>query len=193
MPSFKNIILILVAISSTTLAGVMNLQAREVSDTTSSAKPVACGSTTFVFTGLPPNHPLVTKEGFDPAVIDKALHADQDAMTAAGYNVRIVLFGPEEPVSTLDYHMRDIQNWDGTGVGYGVRVAHDDQMTIRFEDIISLYRQRAAHSPIIFNSSPTSGFLPAIQRRFPIVASCANTPGKNLGYRVICSKDVCKN
>ncbi|KAK3989401.1 hypothetical protein QBC44DRAFT_370142 [Cladorrhinum sp. PSN332] len=193
MLSFKNIIFALATVVGTALASVIP---RKDADANSPANPVACGVASFVLTGIPPRHPLVTKEGFDPDVVDQALRADLDTITQAGYNVRIVLFGPEEPLSTLAKNMNDLK-WDGAGVGYGVRAASDDEMTIRFEDIIGLYRKRVPRGPVMFNSSPTSGFLPAIQRRFPLTTGCSHAPGRNLhlliyGYVVICSNDVCK-
>ncbi|KAK4220693.1 hypothetical protein QBC38DRAFT_505523 [Podospora fimiseda] len=188
MPSFKNIVLALAAFAQVTLGSIIP---RDDADITAPAHPLACGQINIVFTGIPPRHPLVTKEGFNPDMIDKALRADLDIITKAGYNVRIVLFGPEEPITTLAENMKDL-NWDGAGVGYGVRAANADEMTIRFEDIISLYRQHVPTGPFMFNSSPSSGFLPAIQRHFPLKTNCAQSPGRNLGYVVVCSDDVCK-
>lgn len=41
-----------------------------------------------IFSGLPPYHPLVIQQGFDPAVVDRALRADAAHILAAGYNLK---------------------------------------------------------------------------------------------------------
>lgn len=44
----------------------------------------------------------------------------------------VVLMGPEEPLEKLEEQLRGI-DWDGTGVGYGVRGARLPELTVRFE------------------------------------------------------------
>ena len=43
----------------------------------------------------------------------------------------VVLMGPEQPLSVLSGQMDGI-NWDGTGVGYGVRGSRLENLTLRF-------------------------------------------------------------
>ncbi|KAK5467342.1 hypothetical protein LTS15_000314 [Exophiala xenobiotica] len=121
----------------------------------------SCGDLDIIFTGLPPYHPLVTAQGFDPAAVDAALRGDAAEVVKAGYNLRgslwtghgfqlrfldlaflatvtdthhnvaVVLMGPEQPLSVLSGQMDGI-NWDGTGVGYGVRGSSLENLTLRF-------------------------------------------------------------
>jgi hypothetical protein len=110
--------------------------------------------------------------------------------------------GPEVPTSTLEQKMRGTR-WDGTGVGYGVRGARLPELTVRLEDVISLYREKTPNAPILFNYSPNSA-LWAIERRFPLAENCTGKPGRDLvsenddlsecadieqGFEVIC--DIC--
>nr|KAK5442249.1 hypothetical protein LTR18_006102 [Exophiala xenobiotica] len=90
-----------------------------------------CGDLDIIFTGLPPYHPLVTAQGFDSAAVDAALRGDAADIVKAGYNLRVVLMGPEQPLSVLSGQMDGI-NWDGTGVGYGVRGSRLVNLTLRF-------------------------------------------------------------
>ena len=143
-----------------------------------SSKPTGCGEVDIIFTGLPPYHPLVTSQGFDPAVVDAALRADAARIVASGYNLRVVLVGPEQPVSVLEDQMRGVK-WDGTGVGYGVRGSRREDLTIRLEEIIQLYRDEARWAPIMFDHSPDSAFW-AVERHFPLSENCTGSPGTDL-------------
>lgn len=42
----------------------------------------------FLFSGLPPAHPLVKDQGFDPVFVNKSLTADAAEVVKAGYNLR---------------------------------------------------------------------------------------------------------
>ncbi|KAK4610221.1 hypothetical protein CLAFUW4_13668 [Fulvia fulva] len=59
-------------------------------------KPNKCGKIDAFLTGLPPNHPLVIEQGYNPTAVNNALRADQKNIIAAGYNVRYMLSGPEK-------------------------------------------------------------------------------------------------
>ncbi|KIW55788.1 hypothetical protein PV05_04513 [Exophiala xenobiotica] len=146
-----------------------------------------CGDLDIIFTGLPPYHPLVTAQGFDPAAVDAALRGDAADIVKAGYNLRVVLMGPEQPLSVLSGQMDGI-NWDGTGVGYGVRGSRLENLTLRFTDTIDLYRHKAPFVPIVFDHSPDSA-LWAIQQKWPLSTNCSNSPGKDLGFEIFC--DIC--
>ncbi|KAL6248735.1 hypothetical protein RBB50_003797 [Rhinocladiella similis] len=159
--------------------------------TTLAAPPWApkpsCGDLDIIFTGLPPYHPLVTAQGFDPAVVDAALRGDAANIVKAGYNVRVVLMGPEQPLSVLSSQMDGIR-WDGTGIGYGVRGSRLQNLTLRFADTIDLYRRKAPLAPIVFDHSPDSA-LWAIEQKWPLSSNCTNSPGKDLGFEIFC--DIC--
>ncbi|KAK4662614.1 hypothetical protein QC763_605080 [Podospora pseudopauciseta] len=158
-------------------------------------RPVQCGEANLLLVGIPPYHPIVKAGGFDPKMIEAILANDTNLLVNSGYNVRMVLFGPEQPLSVLEAQFADIDCWDGTGVGFGERGTTDVGLTERFEDTIHYFRKRAPNGPIMFNSSPTT-FLPTLKRHFPIAggADCAKEgkPGKLLGFRVICDDGVCK-
>jgi hypothetical protein len=98
--------------------------------------PTGCGEVDVIFTGLPPSHPLVLAQGFDPALVNQLLRADAAQIAAAGYNVRVALFGPEQPVSILSDRMKGIK-WEGTGVGFGVRGSNRTDLTIHLESVAS--------------------------------------------------------
>ncbi|KAB5581024.1 hypothetical protein GE09DRAFT_1051482 [Coniochaeta sp. 2T2.1] len=131
---------------------------------------------------------MVKAQGFDPAVVDTSLRTDAANIVKAGYNLRVVLMGPEQNVSVLAAQIQGT-TWDGTGIGYGVRGGRSHELTTRLEDIIQLYRDRVPRAPILFDYSPDSA-LWAVTRKFPRAGSdCAKSPGKDLGFGVFC--DVC--
>ncbi|KAK4205698.1 hypothetical protein QBC40DRAFT_260593 [Triangularia verruculosa] len=164
-------------------------------DLTSKPRPVSCGEANILLAGIPPYHPLVTTSGFDPDFISQLLSNDTALLVSSGYNVRMLLFGPEQPLSLLQEQMADIDCWHGTGVGFGERGTTDEELTIRFEDTMDFFRKTVPRGPIMFNSSPTT-FLPALQRHFPIEGGVdcerEGRPGKLLGFRVFCDESVCK-
>ncbi|RVX69770.1 hypothetical protein B0A52_06415 [Exophiala mesophila] len=144
-----------------------------------------CGDVDIFFTGLPPFHPLVIEQGFDPSMVDNAL--------------RLVLAGPEQDVGIYADRLRG-KKWQGTGVGYGVRGARLPDLTVRLEgpyhpetyfnienhllicpptDIIQTYRDKAPQAKIVFNTAPDNA-LQAIQRRFPLSSNCTGHPGTDL-------------
>lgn len=49
---------------------------------------VETGQTDTRSSGLPPYHPLVTEQGFDPAVVNENLRRDAADIVKAGYNLR---------------------------------------------------------------------------------------------------------
>ncbi|KAJ9608483.1 hypothetical protein H2200_007471 [Cladophialophora chaetospira] len=148
-----------------------------------------CGEVNVILTGLPPNHPLVIAQGHDPSDIDKGLRADLASAIAGGYNVRMSLQGPEEPISTLEGRMEGT-DWSATMVGAGVRASVLEELTIWLEDVIALYRRAAPKAFIAFNHNAEST-LWAIQRRFPLASNCTDSPGTNLGYEIHCDPSVC--
>lgn len=123
---------------------------------------------------------MVAKMGFDPKKVEAALKADAANILKAGYNLRVVLFGPEQPASRIaDELAKDDIKWDLTGIGYGVRGARSPELTVRLEDIIQTYRDKAPKAPIVFDYSPDSAEW-AIKRKLPLAGNCTDTPGKDL-------------
>ncbi|KAK4935069.1 hypothetical protein LTR10_023801 [Elasticomyces elasticus] len=153
------------------------------------AKAPGCGELNMIVAGLPPYHPLVTGQGFNATAVNAALRADAVNITKAGYNLRVVLFGPEQNISVLDNQMNGI-NWDGTGIGYGVRGSNLENLTVQFTNMVDLYRHRAPYAPMVFDHSPDST-LWAIQERFPLSSDCADSPGQDLGFNIFC--DICSD
>ncbi|QDS69671.1 hypothetical protein FKW77_009558 [Venturia effusa] len=146
----------------------------------SSAKPHSpCGNTNIIFTGFPPYHPTVRAEGFDSRMVDQALKADAKAILAAGYNLKTVFMGPEKDISIFAKYLDGTQ-WHGAGVGYGIRGSRIPEVTVRLEDILKVYREKAASAEVVFNYSPNST-LWALNRRLPLPKDCG--PGKDLGSK----------
>lgn len=113
-----------------------------------------------VSSGLPPFHPLVVEQGFDPNVVNSALRRDAADIRAAGYNLRgshpycklkftptltyvllnlVVLAGPEKDRAIYAERLRG-RRWQGTGVGYGVRGSRLPDLTVRLEGISFCHR-----------------------------------------------------
>ncbi|RDI77212.1 hypothetical protein Vi05172_g12772 [Venturia inaequalis] len=146
----------------------------------------ACGNTNIIFTGLPPYHPLVISQGFDPKMVDQNLKADAKAIVAAGYNLKTVFMGPDQDISVFSKFLDGTQ-WQGAGVGFGIRGSRVPELTVRLEDILKVYKEKAEKAEVVFNYSPNST-LWALQRRLPLPKECG--PGKELGYTEVCT--ICK-
>ena len=120
-------------------------------------------------------------------------------MLAAGYNLRVVLMGPEQNISTFASFATvpetvdgKLRPWDGTGVGFGIRGSASPVVTMWFEQIIQTYRTKAETAPIMFNFTSSTA-LWAIMRNFPVPAEgCTGKEGRNLvsGGSVSCSVET---
>ncbi|KAH8892637.1 hypothetical protein GQ53DRAFT_822840 [Thozetella sp. PMI_491] len=147
-----------------------------------------CGEVSIYSTGLPSHHPLVIAQGADPNFVNSSIKENFAETLAAGYNFRIVLLGPEQPFQDiLSDRMAGVQ-WTGSHIGFGVRGAPIENLTVQFADTIDLFRKKAPLAPTVFDYSPSSA-LWALQERFPITGNCADSPGEDLGLEVIC--DIC--
>jgi hypothetical protein len=92
-----------------------------------------CGEVNVVLTGLPPNHPTVIEQGWDPTMVANALQADGDAVIAAGYNYLSVLLGPEvDEEATLGAALTGTY-WSVAVTGFGVRGANSSELTHHME------------------------------------------------------------
>ncbi|KAI1265858.1 hypothetical protein F5Y18DRAFT_29999 [Xylariaceae sp. FL1019] len=150
-----------------------------------------CGELDLFFTGLPAYHPLVKALGVDPDMVNRTTHLDAQNIINAGYNIRVVLGGPEIPHSIFQDEMRRDRAgkfWNATGIGFGTRGYPRQDMTIEFTDLITLFRSEAPEAPILFDYNTTT-FLWAVQHYLPLRSDCAGAPGTNLGFIVVC--DVC--
>ncbi|KAF2639407.1 hypothetical protein P280DRAFT_470781 [Massarina eburnea CBS 473.64] len=145
----------------------------------------ACGKISVVFTGLPPFHPLVAAQGFNSSQVNAGLRNDAADILAAGYNLKVVLMGPEIPIEILKAESSD-RSYDGAGIGFGVRGSNSLNMTIRMEQILQTFRETNPNAPVVLDQSPVTG-IDAVKRRFPLQSNCANSPGQNLGFDVICN------
>ncbi|KAK4185828.1 hypothetical protein QBC35DRAFT_555747 [Podospora australis] len=187
MISLKAIIAIALAYATASLAAVVPLPLPQ-EYTHSHAKHVNCGEISLFLTGLPYNHPLVAAQHFDPAVVESLMRHDQAAVIQAGFNIKMVMFGPEEDTNkVLAEHMPGV-DWAATGVGYGVRGGDLDNLTTQFEDTIQFFRD-AVGGPIIFNG-PVGSMLPAINRHFQTRTDCRKAfagSGKDLVRNALCT------
>ncbi|KAM0809510.1 putative 1,3-beta-glucanosyltransferase [Seiridium cardinale] len=137
-----------------------------------------CGEINVFYTGLPSYHPLVVKQGWDPVEVDLGIIGDTRAMIEAGYNVKLVVAGPEQDIGMIRNALNGTR-WDVTGVGYGVRPATIPEIVTRFEDLLQLFKEETPEARTVFNIGPTS-LLWSVQRRFPLKSTCAARPGKYL-------------
>lgn len=95
--------------------------------------PTGCGQVNVVLTGLPPNHPTVIEQGWDPAFVANALKVDGEAVIAAGYNYLSVLLGPEvDEKATLGKKLEGT-HWHIAVTGFGVRGSNSTDLTYHME------------------------------------------------------------
>ncbi|KAF5012643.1 hypothetical protein FDECE_1274 [Fusarium decemcellulare] len=146
-----------------------------------------CGKVNVFYTGLPAYHPVSRASGIDPAELDAGLRNGTEAMIKAGYNVRMVLAGPEQDISRLKSRMDGI-DWQVTGIGYGVRASKTHEMIIRFEDLIKLFNT-IPNAPIVFNYG-AEDLVWSVQHRLPILGNCTEHSGELLGYEEFCD-EIC--
>jgi hypothetical protein len=96
-------------------------------------KRTGCGEVNVVLTGLPPNHPTVIEQGWNPTMVANALTTDGEAVIAAGYNYLSVLFGPEvDEEATLGAALKGTY-WSVAVTGFGVRGANSSELTHHME------------------------------------------------------------
>lgn len=185
MLSFKNILAVALACGTGSLAAAVAPVSRTADTNSRQPNKVNCGAINIVAIGLPWNHPLVTQEGFDPTIVEAALREDHNAIVDAGYNVKTLLFGPEEDSNEiLSHHMAGV-NWAATGVGYDVRGGNSEEITVHFENVVQIFHDSVTNGRMIFNSAAgghPGSMVPAIQRHFQTVGDCRkfHAPGKDL-------------
>lgn len=109
-------------------------------------------------------------------MVDQNLKADAQAIIAAGYNLKTVFMGPDQNISVFSKFLDGTQ-WQGAGVGYGIRGSKVPELTVRLEDILKVFREKAEKAEVLFNYSPNST-LWALRRRLPLPKECG--PGTNL-------------
>lgn len=119
---------------------------------------------------------MVKAQGWDQKMVDENLKADAKAIVAAGYNLKTVLMGPDQNISVFSKFL-DGTEWQGAGIGYGIRGTKIPDLTVRLEDILKVFRDKAGKAEVMFNYSPNST-LWALRRRLPLPKECG--PGKDL-------------
>ena len=115
-----------------------------------------CGKVDIFYTGLPPYHPLVIEQGWDPARVEAGLRKDADSLVKAGYNVHSTYFshllrqrladrcpflsgivvwaGPEVCIDTMEKRMASAGvEYDLVGIGFGIRGTTIEALVERFE------------------------------------------------------------
>ncbi|KAF4456495.1 hypothetical protein F53441_1399 [Fusarium austroafricanum] len=148
-----------------------------------------CGEVNVFYTGLPGRHPYVWAQGYNGALVEEQIFNHTRELREAGYNVRAVWRGPEEPATEFIQQMKGV-NWHVAGIGFGVRGSQIPDVIGLFEETIDIYREEAPDAKYVFNYNPLT-FLWSVKRYFPLSSGCKDKPGKDLGYVMICGKD-CK-
>ncbi|CCF35887.1 hypothetical protein CH063_07578 [Colletotrichum higginsianum] len=115
-----------------------------------------CGKYSFVFTGLPWNHPAVKASGFTPQQVEAGIRSDMKAIVQAGYNIKAVLVGPENPIGDIASELKGVE-WTGTGVGHNSVVPGTGTPS---PDSLQLLTQleRLGH-PAVFSAPGLTGLL----------------------------------
>ncbi|VUC27725.1 unnamed protein product [Clonostachys rosea] len=134
-----------------------------------------CGEVNVFYTGLPPYHKYVLEQGYPGDEAAGAIKNSTRELINAGYNVKMFLAGPDQPMSVTEDRMKG-RHWHVTGVGYGVRGSTNGEVITKFEDNLMLFRRQGPNSPTVFNYNPWT-FLWSVQRRAPLSSDCAGQPG----------------
>ncbi|KAL2880311.1 hypothetical protein SGCOL_004360 [Colletotrichum sp. CLE4] len=151
---------------------------------------VGCGDVNVFYTGLPAYHPYVIAQNADAVVIDRQLRNDTAALVKAGFNVRILFQGPDQPVTRIGERLNGT-DWGVTGVGWGQRGATILDVVTRFEDNLHQYRENAPLTPTVFNWGPTT-LAESVIRHVPLNEDCATKPGKLIAYEEVCPPELCE-
>ncbi|VUC35475.1 unnamed protein product [Clonostachys rosea] len=150
-----------------------------------------CGEVNVFYTsGFTAYHPYVIEQGLDPHAVDHDLRTSVADLVKAGFNVRVLFQGPEQPLANLEDRLKHRQ-WDITAEGFGIRGYRNGTASKRFEDNLYLLQQYAPHAPSVFNwGGPT--LAESVTRRVPLTEDCSDKPGDLIAYEEICAPDVCQ-
>ncbi|KAH7128830.1 hypothetical protein B0J11DRAFT_525923 [Dendryphion nanum] len=151
---------------------------------------VSCGEVNVFYTGFTAYHPYVIAQGLDPHEVDPRLRRGISSLVKAGYNVRVLFQGPEQPVSNIVDRMKGTR-WDVSAQGIGLRAYANATATRRFEDNLYEFQRSAPLAPTVFNWGPDS-FAESVIRRIPLKEDCTNKPGKLIAYEEVCDPGVCE-
>ncbi|PVI05808.1 hypothetical protein DM02DRAFT_684260 [Periconia macrospinosa] len=151
---------------------------------------MSCGEVNVFYTGFTAYHPYVLAQGLEGAEVDPRLRNGTANLIKAGYNVRVLFQGPEQPVSNVADRMKGTK-WHVDAQGMGIRAYANATATRRFEDVLYQFQRSAPNAPTVFNWGPDS-FAEAVIRRIPLKEDCKNKPGKLIAYEEICEPDVCE-
>ncbi|CAM1504795.1 Fc.00g023860.m01.CDS01 [Cosmosporella sp. VM-42] len=151
---------------------------------------VGCGEVNVFYTGFTAYHPYVIDQGLDPIMVDHDLRNDTAALVRAGYNVRVLFQGPEQPMSNLADRMAGTE-WDIDAMGFGIRGYRNGTATRRFEDNLYQFHKSAPGVPSVFNWGGTT-LAESVIRRAPLNEDCTDKPGTLIAYEEICDPSVCE-
>lgn len=71
-------------------------------------------------------------QGLDPHEVDGRLRKGAAGIVKAGYNLRVLFQGPEQPVTNIGDRLKGTE-WGATGQGMGIRGYANATATLRFE------------------------------------------------------------
>ena len=114
----------------------------------------------IVLIGLPRNAPNV------PQFVKAQLTALEEQMRQQGVNFELVGATPDECVDKLKQVLSGHSNRvDGVVIGNGFRSS--GELTVQFEQLVNLVRERAPSAKLLFNTTPADT-IDAVRRWFPI-------------------------
>ncbi|KAF2871667.1 hypothetical protein BDV95DRAFT_46313 [Massariosphaeria phaeospora] len=150
-----------------------------------------CGEVNVFYTGFPAFHPYVAAQGYNTTEVNTGLRKGAAILVKAGYNVRILFQGPDEPASTIGERMKG-EHWDVTAQGMGLRGFGNGTATLRFEDNNYEFQRAAPQAPTVYNWGPPS-FSETVIRRVPLLEDCAkmNKTGTLIAYEEVCDPSIC--
>ena len=114
----------------------------------------------IILIGLPRNAPNV------PQFVKAQLIAVAEQMRQQGINFELVGAPPDECVDKLKNVLSGHNNnVDGVVIGNGIRSS--GELTVQFEQLVNVVRERAPTAKLLFNTTPADT-IDAIRRWFPI-------------------------
>ena len=114
----------------------------------------------IVLMGLPRNAPNI------PQFVKAELIALEEQMRQKGINFELVGASPDTCVDKLKQVLSSHNNTvDGVVIGNGFRSS--GELTVQFEQLVNVVRERAPTAKLLFNTTPADT-MDAIRRYFPI-------------------------
>lgn len=114
----------------------------------------------IVLIGLPRNAPNV------PQFVKAGLNALEEQLRQTSIKFELVGAAPDECVDKLKQVLSSHNNTvDGVVIGNGIRSS--GELTVQFEQLVNVVRERAPAAKLLFNTTPADT-IDAIKRWFPI-------------------------